>query len=206
MPALSPALFLAVATALVGSDIRMTPGRIRSKKMRLAQFDPVRREDHGPHDGVTMAAFIGHVGYWSHYEGAGSSSWPFPIDADCSELARIGRKLGVLSRWTPRPGAIHLRWSTDEDRFVRASVVLEVVELRSRHIGDWYYDCTVLEGALVRPSAAEGDATIEWVRKTKLISCPWLGDQFLTWVDLDGRNHASATDPIHRVRGEPRAA
>lgn len=206
MSALSPALFLAVATALVGSDVRMTPGRIRSKKMRVAQFDPASRDDHGPRDGVTTAAFIGHVGFWSHYEGAGRSTWPFPIDADCTDLARIAKGLGVLSAWPPKPGAIHLRRSKKEHRFVTASVVLEAVEVRPRHLADWHYDCRVLEGSLVRASSAEAGATIDWVRERQLISCPWLGDKFLSWVDLDGRNPASATHPVHRLRGGTRAA
>lgn len=210
---LSPALFLASARALVGSDVRTTPG-IRSKRMRLAQFDPVRREDHAPQDGVTTAAFIGHVGYWSHYRGPGNSSWPFPIDADCRQLAHIGKELGVLNPWPPNPGAIHLRWSERYHRFVRASVVLRAAEVPPRHRAEWHYACDVLEGALVRSSPAEGGeentdgpvATIEWVRERRLISCPWLGDRFLSWVELDARNPASATHPVHRVRGETRAA
>ena len=93
---LSPALFMAAASALIAADFARPP-RPTSKRKRLAELDPIERDTHGAEDGVTTAAFIAHVGHWAHRDPEGPSSWPFPLDADCDTLARIGTDRGVVS-------------------------------------------------------------------------------------------------------------
>ncbi len=189
MMPLSPALFLAAASALVASDLRLPR---RSKPERGTEVDPDSRETHAPEDGLATAAFIAHVGYWSHRRAVGRSSWPLPLGADCDGLARIGSERGVLITGTPDPGAIYLRWSDCDQRFVHAAIVLSAMDVPPQAQGGWTYDCHVLEGRaeLTRPEAGEPriQTTLHWARQGRLGCSPALGDRFLTWVDLDRRN------------------
>jgi hypothetical protein len=186
MTPLSPALFLAAASALVASDARVPRPLIED---RIQEFDPMGRDIHRPRDGVTTAAFIAHVGYWSHRRSSGRSAWPFPLDADCDLLAAIGLDRGVVGVGFPKAGDICLRWSRTEQRFVRASIVLWTVEVPATLRMGWSYDCHVLEGSIAvsDPSVA----TVEWVRRAWVTCCPGLGDRFLSWVDLDERNETT---------------
>lgn len=202
---LSPALFLAAASALVASDRRM-PHRPKSKRARLAELDPIARDAHRPHDGVRTAAFISHVGWWSHRRAMGTSAWPFPLDADCDALARIGLDRGVVSVGTPDPGAVYLRWSVPEQRFTRASIVLWALDMPPMYRSGWTYDCHVLEGSAVLSRgrgpvrAALGFHTkVQWARQARVRCSPGLGDCFLSWVDLDRRNETTRVSPTERA-------
>jgi hypothetical protein len=196
MMPLSPALFLAAASALVASDLRLP----RRSKPEHAALDPDARDTHAPDDGLTTAAFIAHVGYWSHRRAVGRSSWPLPLDADCEELGRIGLARGVLITGTPDPGAIYLRWSDRDQRFVQAAIVLSAMDVPPQAQGGWTYDCHVLEGSaeLTRPEAAEPriETTLHWARQGRLGCSPALGDRFLTWVDLNQRDESTRTDRV----------
>jgi hypothetical protein len=188
MMPLSPALFLAAASALVASDLRLP----RRSKPERGALDPDARDTHAPEDGVATAALIAHVGYWSHRRAVGRSSWPLPLGADCDELARIGSARGVLISGTPDPGAIYLRWSDRDQRFVRAAIVLSAMDVPPQAQGGWTYDCHVLEGraALTCPETGEPriETTLHWARQGRVTCCPGLGDCFLSWVDLDRRH------------------
>jgi hypothetical protein len=173
MMPLSPALFLAAASALVASDVRLP---WRSAQQRLKELDPQRRDAHRLRDDVTTAAFIAHVGYWAHRSAPGKSAWPLPLDADCDALARIGLDLGVVRVGPPAPGAIYLRYSQQRERFTRASIVLWAAAVPTDRYG-WTYDCQVIQGRATRR------ARLAWAT-----CCPKLGDCFLSWVDLDCRN------------------
>jgi hypothetical protein len=196
MMPLSPALFLAAASALVASDLRLP----RRSKPEHAALDPDARDTHAPEDGLATAAFIAHVGYWSHRRAVGRSSWPLPLDADCEELGRIGLARGVLITGTPDPGAIYLRWSDRDRRFVRAAIVLSAMDVPPQAEGGWTYDCHVLEGRaeLTRPEAGEPriETTLHWARQGRLGCSPALGDRFLTWVDLKLRDATTRTDRV----------
>jgi hypothetical protein len=176
---LSPALFLAAASAL------LTPRVLDGL------------DDEGPGgSSSSSAAFIAHTGYWSHYRGRGRSVWPFPVTADCDELARLATGGGVLRATTPEPGAILLRRSADGMRFTHASIVLWALDVLPTKTTGRSYDCCVIEGRATisaEPSAAGLDADhletrVQWARRTRISSRPSRGDRFVTWVDLDSRN------------------
>src|SRR5258708_2443538 len=140
MHPLSPALFVAGASTLVGPPER-------------AELAALRREMDGVDSGSATAAFVGHVGYWAHYEEQASlSAWPFPLGADCDTLADLAAAQGVLSIGEPDPGAIHLAWSPSEQRFTRAGIVVVGLTPPGEPQPDWRDDCLGAEGsAVVRP-------------------------------------------------------
>ena len=180
---LSPAMFLAAATAWLPDDAPF-PAVLDDNEL-----DPLRRDDHGPRDGVTTAAFIGHIGYWAHRQARGVSTWPFPLTADCDALARIARQRRVLTVCELDLGPILLRWSHVEKRFTRASIVVEIDECPL--FGNWTYDCQVVEGGAVHLRRARNGAPrvqMQWVRRARRRCCPMLGDRFISWVDLDARD------------------
>ena len=45
------------------------------------------RDNYEKADRVVTAAFVGHVGFWSHHLKEKNSLWPFPANADCTMLA-----------------------------------------------------------------------------------------------------------------------
>ena len=196
MMPLSPVLFLAAASALVASDLRL-PRRSKPE----AVLDPDARDTHTPEDGVMTAAFIAHVGYWSHRRAVGMSPWPLPLDADCDELGRVGSERGVLLTGTPDPGAIYLRWSDRDQRFVRAAIVLSAMDVPEQAQGGWTYDCHVLEGRaeLSRPESGHPriETTLHWARQGRVTCYPGLGDCFLSWVDLDRRHEIGRPSSRH---------
>lgn len=190
---LSPALFMAAASAIVAADLE-TPPLPTSKRKRLAELDPIQRDTHGAGDNVTTAAFIGHVGYWAHRDPGGPSSWPFPLDVDCNALARIGIDRGVVSTATPKAGVIYLRWSVPEARFVSASIVLWAKDRPPQHGSRWTHDLHLLQGSAVLSAVG---TTVQWARQLRVRGSTDFGDRFLSWVDLDGRN-ATTSVKFHR--------
>ncbi len=174
MMPLSPALFLAAASALVPSDVRVP--RL-SLHQRLEDLDPERRSSQLPGDETATAAFIAHAGYCAHRLAPGRSGWPFPLGADCEALGRIGLDRGIATVALPAAGAIYLRRSPREQRFMRASIVLWAVVVPPMERWGWTYDCHVIEGIAAREA-----------RRAWITCCPELGDRFLSWADLDRRN------------------
>lgn len=201
MRPLSPALFIATAKGLAGwknavAGIEGSPSGDRWS-------DDTDSSASSTNLSASTAAFIAHVGYWSHHSRAGTA-WPFPLDADCSRLASIAGKMGVLHALTPEPGHIHLQWSKEEKAFVRAGIILWAVEVPARPWKPWSYDLLVIEGAgeLVRcdaPGGARGadvvDSVVTSARRRRVCACPADGDRFISWVDLDGRGETTRMRP-----------
>jgi hypothetical protein len=199
MHPLSPALFIAGASTLVGPPER-------------AELTALRRELDRAGNPLATAVFVGHVGYWAHYdEVAAISAWPFPLGADCDTLADLAAVEGVLSIGQPDPGAIYLAWSRREKRFARAGIIVNGTAPPGEPQPDWSYDCLVLEGcAVARPVAPNEDryeetgpieTVVQWARRTRVTCSPSAGDRFVSWMDLDERG------PTTRVsRPERKAA
>jgi hypothetical protein len=118
MMPLSPALYVAAASALV---------------RRVNQLDPFARQPRwlvNPlNSSRESAAFVNHIGYWSHCPLGGTSLWPFPLDADCNDMACIADRHGALRMGAPQHGMIHVTWSAGERRFIRAGIVVSAKEL-----------------------------------------------------------------------------
>jgi hypothetical protein len=182
MIALSPALFLSSANALVQHDDRV-PG-----VSWHGELDPSTRDTHRPEDCVRTAAFITHVGYASHRIDRGVSLWPFATAADCEHLGALAASRKVLTAATPLPGAILLRWSDVERRYVRASVVVSSYGAPTERLG-WVYVCDVIEGhATVGAARRESRRSrVSEVRRTRRICIPIFNDRFIDWVALDRR-------------------
>ena len=194
---LSPALFVAAAKALLDAKGSERPVALDP----LGVPDPLTRDIHAPSDRGATAAFIAHVGHWSQGSGRDGSCWPFPLTADCDALASLAKEYNVLRDGAPDFGAIYLRRSAIESRFVRAGVVLWAVALPDRELG-WSYDCLLIEGGAVLSSGHRAggrqavETTVEWARRTRARCCPTLGDRFISWVDLDGRNDTTQMGPV----------
>jgi hypothetical protein len=187
MKALSPALFMSGAMTLVRRTLHADDG---SSDLP---------------DSITSAAFVSHVGYWSHRLTDDSSHWPFAMDLDCDALARVADKRGVLHGIEPEEGEIFLRWSPSDDRFVSAGIVISAAFANTPEQGH-HFRCDVIEGVatLVVERSPYKDRRVgrkatlaQWARRSTVYCYPWRGDRFISWVDLDG------TDPS-KVRRLPR--
>jgi hypothetical protein len=194
MLALSPSLLIATASGMVGTDrVVDRPGAL--------DHEAIFRDRHHPADPVRTAAFVGHVGYWSHRRGRGSSSWPFGIDADCSALEREAEADGVLHRGAPEIGSIFLQRSNVENRFVRAGIVIWAADIVASAGGDWAYDCLVVEGHghLSRDNSGEISSRVSFARRARIVLCPSVGDRVISWYDLDGRGKYTQLGPQRRA-------
>jgi hypothetical protein len=196
---LSPALFVAAATALIG-DFRCDP----PSSCGPVTEDGVERDGLGHFDSRATAAFIAHVGYWSHHRGRGKSDWPFPLDADCDALATLASQQAVLNEDRPDTGTICLHRPEGDQRFSRASIVLWTEEVEDTGRASDSYECGMIEGGaiLLGPFGAPAnrrngfETRVLWVRRTQVRFRPAEGDRFIKWVDLDQRNVAAC--PQHR--------
>jgi hypothetical protein len=173
---------VAAANALLGA----LPGRADG------DVDDMHDDPRAMVGGSSSAAFIAHVGYWSHRYDNLHSAWPFPAIATCDGLAAAARARGVLHDWIPAPGSILLRWSSRSGRFVQASIVLDAKDVPRGEYG-WAFDCRVVDG-LARPSsehakdsAGRFGSTVMSVRASRVRCFPLAGDRFISWVDLDQR-------------------
>src|SRR4051812_17068540 len=103
MVPLSPALLIANATTFIGLDCK-------------------------PRGDEMSATFVGHLGFWSHYDlRVGRSTWPLPRTRTVNELAAAALRADLL-RESARFGDIFLLWSTVDKKFVRAGIVMSAEE------------------------------------------------------------------------------
>ena len=95
MIALSPALFIPAASALLQKD---TVATVTSWE---AQLNWATRDDHRPADSITSAAFVTHIGYWSYRQGPGVSLWPLHRIRELRPPAKLAAGRRVLSVANP---------------------------------------------------------------------------------------------------------
>lgn len=197
MHPLSPALIIAAASGIVGPDAV-------EEQSRAA-------------DAQSTAAFVGHIGYWGHYdEEAELSTWPFPIEADCEALAQLAGIEGVLSGAAPQPGAVFLKWSRQKQQFVRAGIVVAQIRTFGRSGTQRCYDCLVLEGSALLIPVEEADGrrrkreqfatAVQWARRTRMRCVPAEGDKFISWVDLDDRGETTRPPAVSDAADQPKCA
>src|SRR5919108_4036082 len=87
---LSPTFLIAAAGSLVG--VREEGGNNRGPMIEL-----FLRGVKQPPGEPWCAAFVHHVGYWSHFDyGAEQSRWPLPATASCYMLGEYARTKGIL--------------------------------------------------------------------------------------------------------------
>lgn len=151
-----------------------------------------------PTDGGWSTAFVHHVGFWSHFDyRLGSSVWPLPATASCTELATFAARHFVLAADAPEPGDIYLLWSPAKKLFVRAGIILS----RSRRIrypsGRKCYSCLTIDGDTTRDGQLRGPHT---VLVQRMIS-PAAGDRLIRWslIESTGEQLRYAESPSQRA-------
>lgn len=176
---LSPMLLLAAASTMLGLASRHTPD---AELMLHEVGQPL-----GPN---WAAAFVNHVGYWSHYvHDAGRSVWPLPPTNDCNDWARFAElRGGLLAAW-PRAGDVFLLWSKRHKRFVHVGIVAAYRNATGiMPNGDSYMECDTIEGNV--------DSNGRWPRggihraTRRLVTAR--GDRIIRWTDVGGRVDWSA--------------
>ena len=176
---LSPALLIAAANAFVGLD-DSTEEAPDSRPLRAQFLREVRVTRANVATAAWHTAFVHHVGYWSHYDGAGMhSSWPLPPTNDPSLLAHFARRKDVLVT-LPAPGDIFLLWSPRRRTFVRSGIVERIVETGYRRNLHFYYDCVTIEGDTDESMALSGGRTLRHLRTLSSQD----GDRFIRWGDI----------------------
>lgn len=171
---LSPAMLLAAAQSMIGLHEEQADARGQVVEMLLRQIGQ-------PMDGPWHAAFIHHVGYWSHFDADTSwSSWPLPATGDCDRLWRFANDSRIGSVAWPQPGEIFLLWSGASRRFMHSGIVVRALTTNSGRNGECV-ECLTIEGNISEKGRLAGPGMH---RHTRLIS-PEKGDRFIRWADLD---------------------
>ena len=175
--ALSPPLLASAALALIGTGYESKTFRGRLTEVVLRQVGQLNR-------GRWSAAFVHHVGYWSHFEVDGQHSiWPLPATNDPECLAEFGTQRGIC-RADPQIGDVVLLWSQEARLHVRAGIVIGLgprVLHRDPRRTTWI--CTTVEG----DTTESGGFTGGGVHLLRRRICAARGDVFLRWPDLDAR-------------------
>jgi hypothetical protein len=189
---LTPTFVIAAAETLVG--VREEGGSNRGP-----MIEAFLRAVGKPAGSPWAAAFVHHVGYWSHFEPrVGMSSWPLPPTASCDTLAQHAKAQGVLCN-EPNDGDIFLLWHAPTAEFAHTGIVMCVRARGMMEGGTRWVDCDTIEGNSDAGDGRAGRAEVTGVvRRVRRFYPPpddrSAGDQFIRWVDLDDRS--SAGDPI----------
>lgn len=175
MTRLEPALIVAAASAFVGL------GEDGSRDNRGQMVELFLREVRQPPGQPWCAAFVHHVGYWSHYDHATRRSrWPLPATASCYELGAFALVRGILVK-QPRVGDVFLLHGAPQKRFVHTGIVVSVEGTYPTAAGDTLCACTTVEGNTNDDGSREGWCTLRKVRRFSVNE----GDRFIRWTDLD---------------------
>jgi hypothetical protein len=189
---LTPAFLVAAATSFVG--LREQGGNNRGLMIEL-----FLREVAQPAGQPWCAAFVHHVGYWSHFDHKSNKSvWPLPATASCYVLGHYARTQGVLKD-EPQAGDVFLLWSWIHGRFAHTGVVARVREDGTNPAGRRWFDCDTVEGNTNAAGEREGEGVLR--RTRRFYPNPGSGDRFIRWADLDLRDAAGKANIP-----EPRAA
>jgi hypothetical protein len=181
MPALSPALLTAAAGAFVGAGTESESSRGRLTELMLRRVGQ-------PNRGRWSAAFVHHIGYWSHYEyEAQFSIWPLPPTNDPADLAAFGEERRICAE-DPKVGDVALVWSPGTKSHTRAAIVVRLRKsVRARGTGRSTWICDTIEGDTTEAGAATGGGIHLLERRLSVHR----GDRFLRWTALDAREGPS---------------
>jgi hypothetical protein len=199
---LTPAFLIAAATSFVGL-------REEGSDNRGLMIDLFLKGVGQPVGQPWCAAFVHHVGYWSHYDfDANASSWPLPATASCYVLGDTAREKEVL-RHEPMAGDVFLLWSPSLGRFAHTGVVARVRRQGTTPAGNPWSVCDTIEGNTNDDGGREGWGVLRRVRHFDAL------DKFIRWADLDDRplagnplaeNRAHAAEPMSDTAGKPSVA
>ena len=190
---LTPALLVATANAFVGlgedrsGQAGSPQGALVECFLREVRGRIRTNGEHGARCATGLvpwdAAFVHHTGYWSHYDqDSQRSCWPLPATASVEELAQFAGISGAL-RSAPLFGDLFLLWSPAREAFVRTGIVVHVERYVRTGRGEKIYSCITIEGNSDLAAAGAGTLVLRHYRNF----VPALGDQFIRWTSLDGR-------------------
>lgn len=112
------------------------------------------------------AAFVYHVGYWSHYGGAAvptRSSWPLGAAATAADVAAVAARSKMLTD-EPLEGDLFLLWNAVKGCFVRTGIVVDVA-VRKKPFGPGAaHICSVVEGDTSPARRAGGGRVLRQLR------------------------------------------
>ena len=177
---LTPALLVGAAHAFVG--LREEGGDNRGQMIEL-----MLKEVQQPPGMPWCAAFVHHVGYWSHFDELGKkSSWPLPATASCWELGEWATNHNIL-KLSPNYGDVFLCYSKQLGRFHHTGIVANVIDAYSMPGEDMIYMCLTIEGNTNDDGSPNGTATMCRTRYFNTHT----GDRFIRWPNLDERAKAA---------------
>lgn len=178
---LSPAFLISSALALV-DDAAAIDGSGSGMSAALARRYLVSDDTAPLPDGGWSAAFVHHVGYWSHYDPRlGASVWPLPATPSCTDLAGFAAMHFVLVSDKPQRGDIYLQWSPAKKAFARAGIVLgrtRRIRYASGRIG---HGCLTVDGDTTPDGFLRGPYTAIVER----VLCFAAGDRLIRWPLLE---------------------
>lgn len=174
---LSPARLIASASAFIGLA--------EEGDNRGQMIEKFLAEVRQPPGMPWCAAFVHHVGYWSHYHHLSArSSWPLPATASCWELGQFARVRGILMK-EPREGDVFLAYSAKLRRFAHTGIVVALQ--RTDSFGDdAVYHCVTIEGNTNIGGDPEGRYTLQRTRRLSTQN----GDRVIRWMELDQQKAA----------------
>lgn len=200
---LTPLALVAAANALVslgeeggerpaeglGKLVRLFLREVRNRRKRHTQRNARSNRGRCRTQGGAVwppwdAAFVHHTGYYSHYDPRSKiSSWPLPATGSVEELAQYAGITGAL-RSAPLGGDVFLLWKPEDRRFVRTGIVTHVEHSANFSRAEKFYQCVTIEGDSDASSASPGNKILRRQRKF----APEMGDRFIRWTALDGRD------------------
>ena len=175
---LTPSYLVAAATAFVGLG---EEGDNRGQMVEL-----FLREVRQPPGHPWCAAFVHHVGYWSHFDHkAGRSSWPLPPTASCWLLGAFARQHKLIEL-EPQAGDVFLLYFPALKRFAHTGVVVNLERTIVR-ANDRVYICTTIEGNTNDDGGRDGRMTLQKTRRFSVKN----GDRFVRWSRAEVRSEAA---------------
>ena len=178
---LTPSFLVAAATAFI--DL----GEDRDRGGNLGQMVRVfLRQVHQPPGHPWSAAFVYHVGYWSHYDQlTGRSTWPLPATGSCRQLGDFARDHKLLEA-EPALGDVFLVWDPQVNRFAHSGVIASVAQCLVKD-RDRVYDCLTVEGNANYDGTRDGYLTVQRTRRFS----PRNGDRFIRWSRAEAQSEAA---------------
>lgn len=176
---LTPSFLVAAANAFIGVDEQGgdNRGQMVERFLRGVSLPPGQ---------PWCAAFVHHVGYWSHYDHAlKRSSWPLPATGSCETLAFAARSRGAL-RTEPLVGDVFLLYSRLRGRFVHTGVVVDIDDHADPLARD-VHSCLTVEGNTNADGSPNGNAILRKRRTFRTAD----GHRFIRWAELTRRAEAA---------------
>ena len=138
------------------------------------------REVRQPPGEPWCAAFVHHVGYWSHFDHQiGKSSWPLPATASCYDLGDFARQHKLI-RTEPRAGDVFLLYFKELRRFAHTGIVVSVDSCISSD-DDAAFVCTTIEGNTNADGTRNGRLTLRKTRRFSIRN----GDRYIRWAETN---------------------